>query len=275
MNPGALIRIPCSPDAERHPCDTCFHRRHCLPSAGGDGKWMRNVMTGYSRVGKGGTLFHSGQAAVRVFVVHTGAFKSVVSLPDGRQRIVGFHEAGDFIGLEAFTGQWSTEAIALEASEACEIDVAALDDAASRLPALQRYVRRTIGDSLVQAQQDQFALGSMHVKERLARFLLNLSARYRARGLAYDEFTLRMTREDIGDYLGFRLETVSRVFSELQQAGLIELERRHVRIVDRAGLAALLDAGPEWAQTATTVPLLRRAAGFGSHGMRELAGHAA
>ena len=225
------------------PCSACFHRRNCLPAAlpeGEDGVLQR-MYSGVVRVRKGATLFESGTVPHKVYVVHTGSFKSVMSMADGRQRIVAFHEPGDIMGLEGFSGLSRSDVVALEPSEACEIDLRALEDATARVPALQRHLRRLMGASLVQAQQDQFALGSMLVKERLARFLLNLSAKYRARGLADDEFTLRMTREDIGDYLGFRLETVSRVFSELQHDGLIALNRRLVRIVDRPALAGLLD----------------------------------
>ncbi len=257
MNTEARARTPLAASTEHPSCDRCFHRRYCLPSAVENERWMQQVITGHSRVCKGGSLFRAGQPAAKVYVVHTGAFKSVICLPDGRQRIVSFHEAGDFMGLDAFTGQWGTDAIGLEASEACEIDIDMLDAVARQIPLLQRYLRRVISDRLVRAQQDQCALGTMHVTARMIRFLLNLSARYRARGLSGDEFTLRMTRGDIGDYVGCRLETVSRVFSELQHAGLIDLERRDVRIVDHSRLARLRDSVPEWSEVLSAVPRLR------------------
>ena len=244
------------------PCSACFHRRNCLPAAlpEGEDTTLARMYSGTVRVRKGGVLFEAGSVPERVYIVHTGSFKSVMSMADGRQRIVAFHEPGDVMGLEGFSGLSRSDVVALEPSEACELDLRALEDAAARVPALQRQLRRLMGASLVQAQQDQFALGSMLVKERLARFLLNLSAKYRSRGLAYDEFTLRMTREDIGDYLGFRLETVSRVFSELQHDGLIALNRRQVRIVDRAALAALLDPkfAMDWKPATVAAPALRR-----------------
>lgn len=213
------------------------------------------MMTGVVRVRKGTRLSQAGQSMDHLYIVHTGSFKSVMSMADGRQRIVSFHEPGDMMGLEGFSGFGRSDIVALEPSEACEIDVAAMEDVATRHPGLQRYLRRLMANSLTQAQQDQFALASMLVKERLARFLLNLSARYRMRGLAHDQFTLRMTREDIGDYLGFRLETVSRVLSELQHEGLITLDRRQVRILDQAKLSGLLDPKfvPDWHPSKDTV----------------------
>ena len=262
---GRVIPVALDAAPRGNPCSACFHRRNCLPAALPDGEeaTLARMHSGTVRMRKGGVLFEAGSVPERVYIVHTGSFKSVMSMADGRQRIVAFHEPGDVMGLEGFSGVSRSDVVALEPSEACEIDLRALEDAAARVPALQRQLRRLMGASLAQAQQDQFAIGSMLVKERLARFLLNLSAKYRARGLAYDEFTLRMTREDIGDYLGFRLETVSRVFSELQHDGLIALNRRQVRIVDRAALAALLDPkfAMDWKPVTPSAPMLRRDAG--------------
>lgn len=227
-------------------CAMCFHRRNCLPGVLGEQVSALPELIGASqRIDKGARLLRAGQEASRVYVVHHGAFKSLVGLADGRQRIVGFHEAGDWLGLEGVGGSYAADVVALEPSQVCEIELSRLELVAARVPALQRHLCRAMAQALVRAQGQQFALGSMHVRERLVRFLLELAQRYAQRGLAGDEFTLRMSREDIGEYLGFRLETVSRVFTELHRAGLIELARRHVRIVDRQALVELLDtSGP-------------------------------
>ncbi len=225
-------------------CAMCFHRRNCLPAVVGEQApvLLRQVLGAPQRVAKGTRLVQAGQAALGVFIVHNGAFKSLVGVADGRQRIVGFHEAGDWLGLEGLSGVYRADVVALEHSQVCEVDLPGLEDLAARVPALQRYLCRAMAQALVHAQGQQFSLGSMHVRERLVRFLLDIAQRASQRGLAADEFTLRMSREDIGDYLGFRLETVSRVFTELHRAGLIELARRRVRIRDRQALAELLDA---------------------------------
>jgi CRP/FNR family transcriptional regulator len=86
-------------------------------------------------------------------------------------------------------------------------------------------------------------LGRMSVAERMAAFLLDLSRRAAARGHSAKEFNLRMTRSDIGSYLGMTLETVSRALSAFRQAGLLELDKRHVRITDVPGLVRAL-GGP-------------------------------
>jgi CRP/FNR family transcriptional regulator len=232
----------------------CFHRRNCLPAVVGEhaSVVLRQVLGAPQRVAKGTRLVQAGKAASHVFIVHNGAFKSLVGVADGRQRIVGFHEAGDWLGLEGLSGVHRADVVALEHSQVCEVDLHGLEELAARIPSLQRHLCRAMAQALVHAQGQQFALGSMHVRERLVRFLLDIAQRASLRGFAADEFTLRMSREDIGDYLGFRLETVSRVFTELHRAGLIELARRRVRIRDRQALAELLDAAGAAAHAGAT-----------------------
>ncbi len=229
-----------------HPCDVCFQSRFCLPIAlpQDELERMRDIMQTTIRIGKGERLFETGQPMDKVFSVHAGSFKSVVSSPDGRQQIVGFHVPGEMTGLEGFsTRVYMTDVVALEDSEACEIDVRVLESTARDLPTLQHQIHCLIGNRLARAQQDQFVLGSMQADERLARFLLDLSERYKARGLSPDEFVLRMSREEIGSYLGLKLETVSRLMSRFHQAGLIHVAQRQVRITNRDGLGELLVAG--------------------------------
>ena len=87
-------------------------------------------------------------------------------------------------------------------------------------------------------------LGSMHAEERLAAFLLNLAQRLEARGFSANSLVLRMTREDIGTYLGLKLETVSRCFSRLHDDGLLKVRQRQIEILDRPALEALASGPP-------------------------------
>ena len=84
-------------------------------------------------------------------------------------------------------------------------------------------------------------LGSMNAEERLAAFLLNMSQRLKARGYSPTEFRLRMSRAEIGSYLGMKLETVSRTFSSFQQQRLLEVDKRHIRILDLQGLTQVFE----------------------------------
>jgi CRP/FNR family transcriptional regulator len=80
----------------------------------------------------------------------------------------------------------------------------------------------------------------MHAEERLVAFLLSLSARYKARGYSATEFVLRMTREEIGSYLGLKLETVSRLFSKFHEEGLVQVQGRRIKIIDMPRLRLLV-----------------------------------
>ena len=85
---------------------------------------------------------------------------------------------------------------------------------------------------LTQDQRHLLSLGTMRAEERLAAFLLNLVQRLHARGFSQSELVLRMTREEIGSYLGLKLETVSRTFSKFVEDGIVEVKQRHVRILN-------------------------------------------
>ena len=103
-------------------------------------------------------------------------------------------------------------------------------------------------------------LGTMRAEERLAAFLLNLVQRLQARGFSRSELVLRMTRQEIGSYLGLKLETVSRTFSRFAEENMIEVHQRHVRIVDVDPMTLDYDAG-----SLDTVVTTRVAAVVGAH----------
>jgi CRP/FNR family transcriptional regulator len=111
-----------------------------------------------------------------------------------------------------------------------------IEEMSRDLPALQRRLHAVLAREIVRDHGVMMLLGSMRAEERLATFLLNLSRRFVRRGYSASEFHLRMTREEIGSYLGLKLETVSRLFSRFQEEGLIAVEQKHVRILDIAGL---------------------------------------
>ena len=107
---------------------------------------------------------------------------------------------------------------------------------AIRSVSLQQAVTRLMSREIVREHSLMMLLGSMNAEERLAAFLLNLSQRLKARGYSASEFHLRMSRAEIGSYLGLKLETVSRTFSAFQQQRLLEVDKKHVRILDLDGL---------------------------------------
>jgi CRP/FNR family transcriptional regulator len=194
------------------------------------------------RIQKGNRLFEAGQSANKLYLVRTGSFKSILGSPDGRQQIIGFHFPGEILGLESFaTRAYSNDAVALEDCESSAIDMSALEACARELPGLQHQIHCLIGNCLEAAQRTQFALGSMHAAERLAYFLLDLSDRFKARGLSGDALNLSMSREELGSFLGLKLETISRLMTHFDEMGLLQVHLRHVQIIDRVRLSRLLN----------------------------------
>jgi CRP/FNR family transcriptional regulator len=145
------------------------------------------------------------------------------------------------MGLEGLgSGKYHGTAIALEDSEVCVLPYALVEQMAQEIPALQRQLHAVLAREIVRDHGVMMLLGSMRAEERLATFLLNLSKRFMRRGFSASDFHLRMTREEIGSYLGLKLETVSRLFSAFQKDGLIDVQQKHVRIVSISGLEAVL-----------------------------------
>ena len=188
------------------------------------------------RVKRGETLYRSGEAFESLYAVRSGFFKSSVVLEDGRDQVTAFHMAGEILGMDGIgTERHAADVIALEDSEVCVIPYARLEEAG-----LQRQLHKVMSRELVRDQGVMMLLGTMRAEERLAAFLLNLSQRFVARGYSPNEFHLRMTRDEIGSYLGLSLETVSRLFSRFQTDGLISVQQKHIRILDVQGLRAVM-----------------------------------
>ena len=132
------------------------------------------------------------------------------------------------------------DAVALENSEVCELPFNKLEALSRELPSLQRHLHKIMSREIVRDQGIMLLLGSMRAEERLAVFLLNLSQRFAVRGLSPTQFQLRMSRQEIGSYLGLKLETVSRAFSQFQSSGLISVNTRSIELIDLPGLRAFI-----------------------------------
>jgi CRP/FNR family transcriptional regulator len=122
----------------------------------------------------------------------------------------------------------------------CVLPFDQLDRLAQELPSLRHNLYRFISKDICRDQDMMFLLGSRCAEERLVLYLINLAARYRIRGYSPSEFVLRMTRKEIASYLGLKLETVSRLFSHLQEEGLIQVQGRAVKLLDLIALNKLV-----------------------------------
>ena len=227
----------------RSHCSGCNLRELCLP-AGLDGTDLAELDRLVARrrtLTRGDTLYLTGSDLASLYAVRTGFLKSVVLHDDGREQVAGFHMNGEVMGMDGIgAGKHLCDAVALEDSEVCEIPFADLERLSREIPTLQSHFHRMMSREIAHDHGVMLLLGSMRAEERLAAFLLNLSQRFAARGYSSTQFNLRMTREEIGSYLGLKLETVSRAFSQLQDKGLLAVRNKAIDILDLPGLKALM-----------------------------------
>jgi CRP/FNR family transcriptional regulator len=149
---------------------------------------------------------------------------------DGRDQVTGFQMAGELLGLDGIgTDHHTCDAVALEDSQVCVIPLRPARGPVARVHDLQRQFHKIMSREIVRDHGVMLLLGSMRAEERLAAFLLNLTQRLQARGFSASSLVLRMTREEIGSYLGLKLETVSRTFSKFQDDGILEVKQRQIR----------------------------------------------
>ena len=220
-------------------CATCSLRELCLPVGLNEQEIqiLGDVVSHKRKIQRGGYLHHTGTKFQSLFAIRSGFLKTCVLEEDGRQQVTGFHMTGELLGLDAISTEIHTcDAIALEDSEVCEIPFLKLEEISRIIPSLMRHFHKIMSREIVRDHGVMLLLGSMKAEERLASFLLNLSRRFLARGYSEYDFNLRMTREEIGSYLGLKLETVSRAFSKLQEENIITVDNKHIQINDIARL---------------------------------------
>jgi CRP/FNR family transcriptional regulator, anaerobic regulatory protein len=230
----------------RSHCATCNMRTLCLPVglAERDLASLDSLLGNRLRLKKGEPLFRNGAPFTSLYAVWLGSLKTTVLSDDGREQVAGYHMPGDLLGLDGMGGDHhGCEATALEDAELCVLPFSRIEDLARDVPALQHNLHKILSREIERDHKVMLLLGSMRAEERLAAFLLNLSERYRSRGYSSTEFVLRMTREEIGSYLGLKLETVSRLFSRFQDEGLVTVAGRSVRINDLSLLKQLVGRG--------------------------------
>lgn len=215
-------------------CSKCNLRELCLP-VGLDSEEMKkldSIVATRKHIKQGQMLFSNGDPFTSLYAIRTGFFKTCVSNADGREQVTGFQMAGEIIGLDGIVSDHhSCNAVALEDAEVCVMPFANVEDLSREFPVLQRHVHKVMSREIVRENGMMMMLGNMRAEERLAAFLLNLVQRLHARGFSQSEMILRMTREEIGSYLGLKLETISRTFSKLSEDGIIEVKQRYVKIL--------------------------------------------
>jgi CRP/FNR family transcriptional regulator, anaerobic regulatory protein len=217
----------------RTACSNCNLRELCLPVglSAGDMERLDGLISQRRAVPRGESLFRAGEHFHALYAVRTGFFKTGLTAEDGRAQVTGFQMAGELLGLDGIgSGHHTVNAEALEDSQVCVLPFSDLENLAREFGALQTQLHRIMSREIVRDHGVMLLLGSMRAEERVAAFLLNLTQRLQARGFSASELVLRMTREEIGSYLGLKLETVSRTFSKFQEDGVLDVKQRQITV---------------------------------------------
>ena len=233
-----------NPSAIKVACSNCNLRELCMPVGLSDSDMQRidDIVATRRKVKRGTPLFRNGERFTSLYAIRTGFFKTCVATEDGRDQVTGFQMAGEIIGLDGIVNdQHTCDAVALEDAEVCVMPFERIEDLSREVTSLQHHVHKIMSREIVREHGVMLLLGSMRAEERLAAFLLNLVQRLHARGFSQSELILRMTRDEIGSYLGLKLETVSRTFSKFVEEHLVEVKQRYVRILNADGLRQIVN----------------------------------
>ncbi|WP_407672138.1 helix-turn-helix domain-containing protein [Paraburkholderia acidisoli] len=235
-------RAPVGAPSAAPRCSSCAMRHLCMPQGlpAEDVPRLEALICGARRVRRGEALYRSGDRFDNLYAVRTGSLKTMIVHRDGREQITGLRLAGEALGLDGIaTDVHAFSAVALEDSSICTLPYGALKRLCREVGTMQDRLHRLLGDQFNQEASQMMVLGSLSAEERVAAFLLDVSERNWERGYSHAEFHLRMSREDMGSYLGITLETVSRILSRFQKRNLIDARGKLIRIVDIDGLKDL------------------------------------
>ena len=234
-----------NPQTFKVACSNCNLRELCMPVGLSEAELTRvdELVGARRRIKRGEVLFRNGEKFSALFAIRLGFFKTCVASEDGRDQVTGFQMAGEIIGLDGIVNDHHTcDAVALEDAEVCVMPFGKIEELSREVNALQHHVHKIMSREIVREHGVMLLLGSMRAEERLAAFLLNLVQRLHARGFSRSELVLRMTREEIGSYLGLKLETVSRTFSKFVEDGIIEVKQRQVKILEPEALKNIVNS---------------------------------
>lgn len=220
-------------------CQKCSISQLCLPFALNDSELnqLDNIIQRKKPYQKKQKLVEAGQSFKSLYAVRSGSFKSYTVSGNGEEQIIAFHLPGDIIGFDAIQGQSHPSfAEALETAMICEIPYETMDKLSATMPKLRQQIMRLMSNEISVDQDMLFLLNKKTADARLASFLIQLSNRFKQRGLSSKEFSLTMTRGEIGNYLGLTVETISRLLSRFHQEGILKVERKLITIESFDGL---------------------------------------
>jgi len=192
----------------------------------------------------GDVLYRAGERFDCLHVLNSGMVKVVKLTADGREQVVGIKFRGDWLGLDGIArGTYGCDGVAMDTGEVWSFGYDALLAASGRHPALLTSLHAGMSLEIARERESLMSVCTLPADARVADFLRFIAESLGTRGLRTDQITLRMTRAEIGNYLGLTLESVSRALSRLARDKVIaflEKGRREVQIPDVAALAAFV-----------------------------------
>jgi len=235
---STITKLNVGAAAQSH-CQTCSLNTLCLPVSLQDEEIARldDIVSKSRPMHKGDLLFRQGEPMTSVYAIRAGSVKTFTLTHEGEEQINGFYFPGELVGLAGLDdGYYPMSAKLMETTTVCEIPYERLDELQGQMPELRRSMMRTMGRELRDDQQMLMMLSRKTAEQRIATFLLKLSSRYQARGYSATQFRLTMSRNEIGNYLGLAVETVSRIFTRFSSAGLVRVEGKEIELLDLEAL---------------------------------------
>ncbi|MEO5332852.1 MAG: helix-turn-helix domain-containing protein [Magnetococcus sp. YQC-5] len=191
-------------------------------------------------VAKGEILFHPDHSFHGVYAVQSGSFKSYSLLDHQIEQVIGFHLPGELLGLDAIQADtYGYCAMALETSRVCLLPFNHLDDPGVDIALFQAQIIKILVDQVKQDQRQTLLVGRRSAEERLGAFFLNLAERYAKHGFSSHEFRMPMLQNDIANYLGLSMETVSRTLRSFRENELLSIQGKRVRILNPSCLQSI------------------------------------
>jgi CRP/FNR family transcriptional regulator len=186
-------------------------------------------------------LYLMGDTFDALYILRSGSAKSYLSSPRGDEQISGFYHPGDLIGIEGFDTMTHAQGLKfLETSSVCRISLKEFNRAMGESASIRQQVLQSMSHSLNDEQQQLLSVSKFNAEQRLAKFLIDLSKRFKQRGLSGKVFDLSMTRIDIANFLGMAIETISRLLSKMQAQGIIDVNRRQITVLNQDKLCDCL-----------------------------------
>ncbi len=216
-------------------CTRCGLSNLCLPLAIGEHDLERfeDIVQQGRIFNRGEHIFDQSSPFKSCFAIRSGSVKTSIISEGGDEQVTGFFMPGELVGLDSIAKEtYACTAKALERTSVCEFPMDQLEQLTRKLPDLQHHVYHLLSQEIQNSHQLTMLLSKNTAEERIAALLLSLSSRFQRRRMSSTNFSLPMARNDIANFLGLAVETVSRVFTRFQNQGIIKARGREVELLD-------------------------------------------